>query len=286
MIASGMDRGQFPGYVRGDETKSGAVDFIKEPTLTHPIGAVEPLLLDLSGCGNLSTVSRQMLDILKGDLDGNGGPESGLCSFFEGNPAALAAARFHYVHHALRERLAMENVGGLGSLWYRIPADTRMPDHSIWHHCALVSALATCFHESPVKGASLVVFSLTPVQDFISRARKLRDFWVGSLILSWLAFEGICGIMYRFGSDHVLYPSLIGQPMVNRLLRDECGFAGISLPAGWDRARGIASFPNKFVFLAPTLREAEIAEYVKERIQAGLGRTGSGDPCPHRKGSG
>ena len=265
MVASGMDRGQFPGYDK-DPARNGAVDFLAEPRLTHPTGENKALVLDLAGIADLAAIHQQMLAIFKADLDGDES-HKGLCSRFLGNPAALASARFHYVHHALRERLAMENVGGLGGLWYRLPADTRMPDHSVWHHCGLVSALATCFAESDTHKASIMVFSLTPVQDFISRARKLKDFWAGSLILSWLAFEGIREIIYSYGSDHIIYPSLINQPMVNRLLVEECGFSAVKLPDGWVGATGIASLPNKFVFLAPAGREQKIADAVTQGIQ-------------------
>jgi CRISPR-associated protein Cmr2 len=265
MVASGMDRGQFPGYDR-DPARNGAVDFIEEPRLTHPTGENKALVLDLAVTADPAVIHQQMLAIFKTDLDGDESYK-GLCSRFMGNPAALASARFHYVHHALRERLAMENVGGLGGLWYRLPADTRMPDHSVWHHCGLVSALATCFAESDTRKASIMVFSLAPVQDFISRARKLKDFWAGSLILSWLAFEGIREIIYGYGSDHIIYPSLINQPMVNRLLVEECGFSAVNLPDGWVRATGVASLPNKFVFLAPAGREQEIADAVTQGIQ-------------------
>lgn len=275
MIASGMDRGIFPGHVRNDDTKNGAVDFLKDPKLTHPSGAEQPLELDLSGCRELSNINKSILQLLKADLDGDG-TYQGLCSPFKGNPVAFSAARFHYVHHLLRERLSMENIGNLGGLWHRLPAETRMPDHSIWHHCGLVSALSSCFGDSSSGQASIVVFSITPVQDFIARARKLKDFWAGSLILAWLAFEGIREIIYQFGSDHILYPSLIGQPMVNRLFHDECGFAAVNLPETWLKESGIASFPNKFVFLAPSGTEAKIVEGIQHRIQTAwkdLGRS-------------
>ncbi len=182
----------------------------------------------------------------------------GLSDYFEKDPISFAPARFHYVHHVLRERLADENVGGLGGVWHRMPADTRIPDHSIWQHCALVSSLASCFELSPEKRASILVFNITPVQDFIARARKLRDFWTGSLIFSWLAFEGIRKLIYLLGSDHILYPSLIGQPMVNWLLAKECGLGMLARAENTAGLAGVASFPNKFVCLVPTGQEDSI----------------------------
>jgi CRISPR-associated protein Cmr2 len=158
--------------------------------------------------------------------------------------------------------LAKENVGGLGGVWYRIPADTRIPDHSIWQHCGLVSSLCSCFDLSKERRASLLVFSITPVQDFISRARKLRDFWISSLILSWLAFEGIREVIFRLGSDHVLYPSLVGQPLINWFLAKECGLKVLEIAD----ANEVASFPNKFVCLVPAGQEGEFAGDIKQTI--------------------
>jgi CRISPR-associated protein Cmr2 len=263
-IASGMDRTPLPGYSQNSD-QNGAVDFLKAPVLTHPTGDNAPMEVDFPlESIDIRTIQREMAGIIQTDLDGDGADHPGICRFFEGDPDGLAAARFHYVHHTFRDRLTSENVGGLGGLWRRLPADTRIPDHSIWQHCALVSALCSCFETSPKSQASLMVFSITPVQDFIASARKLRDFWTGSLILSWLAFEGIREIIYSLGADHMVYPSLIDQPMVNHLLQTECGLSGI--PWREPTHPDVASLPNKWVFLAPRGREKETADRIGERI--------------------
>ena len=272
-IASGMDRAQFPGFSK-DQTQNGAVDFLKSPVLTHPTGCNQKLDLILDNEKlNLHQITSQMISVIQADLDGYGN-FPGICSQFQNNPDGLSAARFHYIHCTLRSRLAQENVGGLGGLWYRIPADTRIPDHSIWQHCGLVSALSSCFDQSKRRQASLLTFSISPVQDFITRARKLRDLWTGSLILSWLIFEGIREVMYSLGADHVIYPSLIGQPFVNRMLKEECGLNMMNRDIMDNN--GVASFPNKFVCLVPCGEETVIADRVKNRILSSwveLGKT-------------
>lgn len=251
IVAAGMDRAWLPGY-EAEAQKSGAVDFPLNPQLTHPVSKVEALAIAKPLPG-----AKEIFPFLKEKLQQALSP---LERAFPGQHAGLAPARFHLVHHALRELLARDPDARLGALWYRLPADTRIPDHSIWQHCALTSALATCYAESPERQASLLVVSLTPVQDFLIRARKLRDFWTGSLILSWLAFEGLRQVIYFLGSDHVLYPSLLGQPLVNGLLTQEC-----AIPKDWlrpqpEEAGGVATFPNKFVCLVPAGQEKEIAE--------------------------
>ncbi|MDP3029320.1 MAG: type III-B CRISPR-associated protein Cas10/Cmr2 [Deltaproteobacteria bacterium] len=264
-IAAGMDRTQLPGY-SPDETKNGAVDFLRAPVLTHPVSRQDSIILKLGQVPSADDISEDIRRIVLEDIDGHSG-RPGLSDRFQNDRAAFAPARFHYVHHVLRERLASHNVAGLGGVWHRIPADTRIPDHSIWQHCALVSALSSCFQLSDQKKASLLVFNITPVQDFIGRARKLRDFWTGSLILSWLAFEGIRYIVYTLGSDHILYPSLIGQPLVNWLLGEECGLTCLKEAESTRDSAGVASFPNKFVCLVPTGQEGKTAEAIGAAIR-------------------
>jgi CRISPR-associated protein Cmr2 len=76
----------------------------------------------------------------------------------------------------LRFQLAEQNKAGLGGLWHRLPADTRFPDHSIWQHNALTSALYSSMRLAGcADNIGLMVFSLAPVQGFIENARKLRD---------------------------------------------------------------------------------------------------------------
>lgn len=98
----------------------------------------------------------------------------------------------------------------LGALWDLLPADTRIPQHTIWHHNRIVSALASAL-PNPV----MLVMSIGPVQDFITCARKMRDFWAGSWILSYLSWQGMKVIANRWGPDAILFPDLRGQPLVD-----------------------------------------------------------------------
>lgn len=272
IIASGMDRACLPGYVVGDENRNGAIDFSSTPTLTHPTGgdgALSLALPDTGAKGNaaVTAINAEIQVLLQEDLGSEAGSGKGLSERpeYKGSETAFAPARFHYLYFMLRRRLAQKNVGGLGGLWHRLPADTRLPDHSIWQHCGLVSALASCERLSEQNKASLMVYALTPVQDFVGRARKLRDYWSGSVILSWLAFEGIKAIMHRYGADHIVYPSLHGQPLVDELLQ------GWGMDKPWfdeQSSHGIASFPNKFVCLVPAGQEQEAASAIEAAINA------------------
>lgn len=45
-IAAGLERGQVPTY-SSDPHKNGAVDFVKQPVITHPTSALETLNIHL-----------------------------------------------------------------------------------------------------------------------------------------------------------------------------------------------------------------------------------------------
>lgn len=263
-IASGFERGQITGY-KPDESTSGSVDFLKKPLISHPIGEKNHLEIDLQGIE-----AEKVWEELKGFIISKIGikpGDGGYSDNFKGNPGDFALARFFYTHLALRFYLAHQDIGKLGALWHRLPADTRFPDHSIWQHNALVSAIQSCFElAGNDNDLGMMVFSITPVQGFIANARKLRDYWTGSVLLSWLAFEGIRWVIENLGPDHILYPSLIDQPLINEYLKKEWKVdEGVNFLNNNPR---IASFPNKFLFLIPFKDElvSEISQEIEKHI--------------------
>ncbi len=110
-------------------------------------------------------------------------------------------------------------------LWQHMPADTRTPDHTIWNHTRMTSALA--FLEAgkgePVPTEQepwLFSFTLGPVQDFIAEARTSRDLWVNSMLLADLSWHAMLPVVEHYGPDAIVYPELNGNPMVDRWLMD------------------------------------------------------------------
>src|SRR6185437_4355159 len=100
--------------------------------------------------------------------------------------------------------------GELFGLWDLLPADTRVPDHTIWAHLDLVSAFAGAFALDPAGECALLTVALGPVQDFIAAARKASDLWAGSHLLSTLAWQAMKVVCERLGPDAVLFPNLRG----------------------------------------------------------------------------
>lgn len=105
-----------------------------------------------------------------------------------------------------------------------LPADTRMPDHTIWVHNSIVSALQTCVigqgKDARCKPAFLL-FQIGPVQDYIAQARRTLDLWSGSYLLSYLTGQALKYIALNYGPDCVIFPNLCGQPIFDLLVKDE-----------------------------------------------------------------
>lgn len=162
----------------------------------------------------------------------------------------------------------------LGELWRLLPADTRVPDHSIWDHLDLTSAFAGAFAEDANGDAALLAMSLGPVQGFIAAARSTSDLWAGSHLLSQLAWEAAKTVCERLGPDAILFPRLRTIPQVDVWLRDECG-----LPKKWFESCQwthketdanplfSAALPNRFVAIVPVDQAAEIAKSVEARVR-------------------
>jgi len=117
------------------------------------------------------------------------------------------------------------------------PAETRLPDHTIWNHLAVTSAMQGCYGGSPQEyweakkrgetpprppdSPAFLLFTIGPVQDFIAAARSTRDLWSGSYLLSYLIGHVLRRITLDFGPDHVIFPNLCDQPIMDLLLREE-----------------------------------------------------------------
>ena len=166
------------------------------------------------------------------------------------------------------------DAGRLGQLWKLLPADTRVPDHSIWDHLDLVSAFAGAFAADPRQQAALLMFTLGPVQSFIRAARKTEDLWAGSHLLSRLLWEAARPLCEELGPDAIIFPRLRGIAQVDLWLRDE-----MALPADlfencpWRNKAPdanplfAAALPNRFVAIVPAGRAVKLAERCRDAVR-------------------
>jgi len=146
--------------------------------------------------------------------------------------------------------------------WSLLPADTRIPDHPLLQHARVASAFANC-----LPNPATLLFTIGPVQGFIAAARKTRDLWMGSFLLSYLTWHAIKVIAERLGPDHVLFPSLLGQPLVDFWLAHEKGVP-IEKPSTdqFDQLR-LATLPNRFFAVVPAEQAEELAVQAKDAVR-------------------
>jgi CRISPR-associated protein Cmr2 len=165
--------------------------------------------------------------------------------------------------HLALWRLLPERLAGLHPAYADLPADTRVPDHTIWHHADTAVALTAA---DTGAGAAFLSLALAPVQTFIAAARSLRDLWSGSLILSWLTFRALLPIVEQAGPSALVFPYVRGNPMLDRWLQRQSGLADkISDPP--ENACGTPSLPNRFLALVPAGPDASDALALARRCE-------------------
>lgn len=182
-------------------------------------------------------------------------------------------ARF-FAHWRLWPKFATEKDYRFGFL----PADTRIPDHSIWNHMQLVSAMAGCEAEGSTDALAPAFLKLQigPVQDLIAQARSTRDLWSGSYLLSWLMAAGLKKLSELSGPDSAIYPSLREQPLFDlHWKQDLWSQVKIGDQPVWEsfdyektNANSLMTpnLPHVFLALVPARQAGEIAEKVRSAI--------------------
>lgn len=166
--------------------------------------------------------------------------------------------RFLSLWRLLPDRLASKHSG-----YSRLPADTRIPDHTIWHHLDASAGLYAASRGQTEM--ALLLFNLGPVQRFIEAARTTRDLWSGSMILSWLTFQGLKPILERLGPTSLVFPSLRGIPLVDQYLRKECDLKSVAEPSAMQLKS--PCLPNRFLALLPNGGDGEDAAYLARQCE-------------------
>lgn len=170
------------------------------------------------------------------------------------------------------------------------PADTRIPDCSIHiHNCTVSAVTGAMFPVDWQQGQSperpyLLLFTFSPVQEFIKSSRKFLDFWAGSYLLHYLSVKLCWFIAEEYGPDAVITPSLWGQEIIDALLlqkypefatyfREILGSNPINdFEAKQSASLSTAGFPNMITALIPGKEEAqnlgeELANHLKHEWQ-------------------
>ena len=255
--ASAADRPQWPrGQQDGRYPAWTQVRFTEKPVLIHPLSGQK---FDLRNLADISveTIKAKSLQHFEGLIDAEN----------DARKTALAFWRFGPVMYD-------DDDGDIGEFWGLLPADTRVPDHTIWQHLDLTSAFATAFHADENDNPALLTLSFGPVQGFIAQARTTSDLWAGSHLLSRIAWEGLKLICAEYGPDAVIFPQLRGIPQVDLWLRDEMKlpqdlFKNEEWRTGATDSNPLfaAALPNRFVALVPASAAAGLAERITVKVR-------------------
>jgi CRISPR-associated protein Cmr2 len=242
-IASAADRLNFPGY-----RTIGAASFSNKPYLAHPLAGVK---LNL-GAGRL----------LPAQVD-----EAALYQAIASSLANVPSdpqKQFLWLWRNWSTQIQQAKGNQLGVLWDLLPADTRIPDHSIWAHQSLTSAIAaTQPDEQSDPDPAFLLFTIGPVQAFISAARRTQDLWAGSYLLSYLNWAAIEVIAEAIGPDAVIFPNLYGQPLCDRWLSQK---GIITAPKSEDLI--LPSLPNRFLAIVPRGQGVDLAKAAAEKVRS------------------
>jgi len=158
------------------------------------------------------------------------------------------------------------------------PADNRAPNHSIYDHLVQTSAVV-----SALPRPAFLLFTIGPVQSFISKSRKTQDLWAGSYMLSYLTWESMKPLIEELGPDVIIFPNLLGQPLMDNYLanlkfdnhtfkaklsekfNNEPWFKKFVENAYSEKKLTIANLPNRFLAIVPYNKD--LAKRCEERFK-------------------
>ena len=233
----------------------------QQVTVTHPLSADSlqlPVPPHLPGLKNKLAPSLRWLDTYRALLADVSAPE-------RHRRAALLAWR------RLPEDLAAED----GRFWPLQPADTRCPDHSIWDHLRLSSALGFLsqseaadyskrIHQATADALPWLLSAwVGPARDFLGQARTGRDLWTGSVLLAELAWAMVEPVAQALGPDAVLYPDLRANPRADRWLAE----AHPGVLAGAAQGSRASLIPNRFVAVIPQAALDDLLPKLRQAVE-------------------
>ena len=250
-MAAAADR---PDRPRPDGSRPGAwasdrISFPDSPRIVHPLSG------DVLDLGSIEEVSAPQAESMATDH---------LCRCL-GNDEDKAALKKAFLR---LWRLAPELVDrpNWRSLWRLLPADTRVPDHAIWQHLGLVSALAGAMANGD--DPALLLVTLGPVQAFIEQGRSTSDLWAGSHLVARLCWETMLPVVEQYGPDAMVFPALHGNPFCDAWLVRQ-GMMTVDelkkIRASWSRRSDAhplfaASLPNRFLAIVPWSQGKQLAQ--------------------------
>ena len=254
-IASAMERSLLPKGASPDENLQ--IKFLERPCIKHPLSEKT-----FDRAIELRNIDKE---IFKRAVEQT-------FSEISDTPFKDAKGLYLYLWRNLLPLLEKNSPPNIQMFWGLSPADTRIPDHSIFEHLKISSACynSTYAEKSLLNNCSLFLFTLGPVQSFIAQARKTQDLYWGSFILSYLNWKAIEIVADRYGPDCIMFPDIHSQPFADWWLEEK----GIKVENSNSQNIKIPTIPNRFLAIIPEKgREGlsslgdEIVEKIKKEFK-------------------
>lgn len=236
-IASAADRINFP------KDEHFVANFCGKPVIKHPLSAEELDLKKLpEDMNNITAAVNKAI--------------GSLASKYSGDKERIYLALWRELLDGLKDK--RNDVAKMGQLWELLPADTRIPNHSIWEHKRITSAIA-----GALPNTAFLLFAIGPVQEFIAIARKTQDLWAGSYLLSYLSWSAMRVVAEEFGPDSLIFPDLCGQPFADKWLITK------DLEIHEPRPEELSSptLPNRFLAIIPARAVKDIGVKAKQAVE-------------------
>jgi CRISPR-associated protein Cmr2 len=237
-IASAADRVSLKGF---------PTDWPKEPLIVHPLSGKQFSIQSLAAVDH-----NQVMTSVNGVFER-------LRNTYREDLENLYLSLWRELLPLLEDRRKED---GMGQLWQVLPADTRVPDHSIWEHRRVTSAIAATLPKP-----AFLLFSLGPVQSFIATARKAQDLWAGSYLLSFLSWQAMRVVAEAWGPDAIIFPDLCGQPFADLWLKEEKGLKFMKDAELGSEFLSSPTLPNRFLAILPADYAESIAQKVVKEVQ-------------------
>ncbi len=261
-LASAADRFIFP------RDRELMVKFLEQPILTHPFSGVQKDFTEQLDLYSANEIIYETEKAIRKTLENYQSYLNKLSSNKEKN-ALLYWLLWRRYNEDVNKQLTNPS---LKAIWPFLPADTRIPDHSLWNHLKVTAALSACVLEREDVNkqdwidAAFLLFSLGPVQSFISTARKTIDHWMGSFLLSYLTFTAMQAVFEEIGADAIIFPELYQQPFMDAYLFYK--YPSIFNDYQPDREQLLTpSLPNRFLAIAPTGLAKELAKKAEQAVK-------------------
>ncbi|PVU72158.1 type III-B CRISPR-associated protein Cas10/Cmr2 [Vulcanisaeta sp. SCGC AB-777_J10] len=128
-------------------------------------------------------------------------------------------------------------------------AETRMPTHTVFDHNYAAAMTVNMLWPNGNIGGYLVEVDIPGIQRIVNSARKAGDFWAGSWLVSMLAWFTVWPLIWKYGPDIVVKPTLRLNPIyhvtLSRKLIELEKSLGENLPKGEETGQGRTSDEEK-----------------------------------------